>query len=77
MAKGKKSFNLGGGGFLNEMSSGLCHAADSSGDTVRGVFIDRFGPPGTPTEFSSVSRSGGIAGKSPNLGKKFQGSKQR
>ena len=62
---------------IHEMESGLLHWADSLAGGVRGVFVDRFGPPDSPTTRETPSRDCGIAGKAPDLHKKFFGKQGR
>lgn len=60
---------VGTDGGLHEMPSGLYHTADSLADGPRGLFVDRFGPPGDPTKktFPSGRKSGADLGKAPPI----------
>lgn len=64
-----KKSSKGKDGGLHEMPSGLYHTADSYAGGKRGTFVDRFGPPGDPTQKAhpASSASGMDLGKAPNL----------
>lgn len=56
---------------LNETPGGVCHTADSLSNPPHGEYIDRFGPPGDPTQTPKYNNDKRL-GKSPQLLKKFQ-----
>lgn len=73
-----KKPNSGKDGGLHDMPSGLYHTADSYAGGRRGTFVDRFGPPGDPTQRTSPSgeKSGMDLGKAPPILKIQQQKKQ-
>jgi hypothetical protein len=65
----------GGEGGLHEMNSGLIHTADSLADAPHGRFVDKFGPPGDPTQRAKTGGDRGF-GSQPDLLRGIAGGKR-
>ena len=76
-AGGKPASKHGEG--LHELPSGLYHTADSLAGGRRGMFVDRFGPPGDPTIKPAIAGDGGgmELGTTPRILQIQQQKKQR
>lgn len=64
---------------IHIMPSGLYHTADSLANGPRGMFVDRFGPPGDCTKKAGRITNGDASGlgRAPDLLKTMQSYRQR